>query len=60
MGFVVLMINVFRNKGISSTLLAVIIAVLIALIMIVIIESQTGFIEYAAQRLSNSLSIELP
>jgi hypothetical protein len=58
--FVGQIINVLRNKGISSVLLAVLIAVLIALIMIIIIESQTRFIEYAAQLLSNAISIKLP
>ena len=58
--FVAQIINVLRNKGISSTLLAVIVAVIIALIMIIIIESQTRFIEYAAQLLSDTISIKLP
>ena len=58
--FVAQIINAFRNKGITTTLLAVLVAVLIALIMIIIIESQTRFIEYAAQLLSNAISIKIP
>jgi len=57
--FVVRIIN--ARKGLApGTLYIIVIAVIIGIIILVIMESQTGFITNAAKYLANLLSFKLP
>lgn len=53
----------FNSKGLAtSVLLVIVLAVLIALTIIIIIDSQTGFIKYAAALLTKTITdaLKLP
>jgi len=53
----------FNSKGLAtSVLLAIVLAMVIALAIIIIIDSQTGFIKYAAGSLTKTINdaLKLP